>query len=562
LQDRRRIVVRIFPSDDGVSVTFRDVTEPRRTANELRTSEARYRAMFEHAMDGMLLATPDGGILAANAAACRMLGRPEAEIRTVGRAGITDPDDPRVAAIVKERARAGHAESEITCVRKDGSKFPAELSTAEFNDADGRKLAIVTFRDVTEKKRAESRLQRIASASAVLGSTLESAATIQNLAHLLVPRLADSCTIDLLENGALRRVAAAHRDPAKQRALEAFGSLGPLIHREAGAFKVARTREPELVPVVDDAWLRAAVRDEAHLAAARAYRARSAMSVPIVTNDKVLGVISLAIVDDSRRFDASDLATAQAIADRAASAIDNALLYEQTVHGRALRDEMLGVVSHDLRSPLCAIRLEAHALADKTSGHTQAQLVAIERAAAYADSLIKDLLSVAALESGHMPLARRAEPTPQLLREAIELQRLQAAEHSIALELFVDDATPDCDVDRYRMLQALGNLIDNAVKLTPPGGRVRVGARADGASVALSVSDTGPGIPPAALSHVFDRFWQVAETRRGDAGLGLAIAKGIVEAHGGSIDVDSVVGRGATFTIRVPAAGANDPMPS
>jgi PAS domain S-box-containing protein len=546
---QRWVALRVFPYDRGASVIFRDITEIRKITEALRASEAWHRAVFDHALDGVLLTAPTGEILAANPAACAMLGRTEEEMCAGGRAGVVDTSDPRLAVALEERRRTGHVRAELTGVRKDGSRFPIELSSAIFVDAEGRERTSQILRDLTETKRAQDRLQLIADAGAVLGASLETEATLRQVTRLAVPRMADYCILDLVEEGALRRVAVSHRDPARERSLIEAGSPGPVVRGAGGIYEVARTGEAELVPVVDDVWLRSTTRDEAHLRFARANAPRSALVVPLLGRSGVLGVLSLLIVEEGRRYEMADLAAARAVADRAALAIENARLYEQAVQAMRLRDDVLGIVSHDLRNPLNAIALTARGLGRKTGAP---ELEIITRAVKRADRLIQDLVMVAALEAGGMPLDRTRQTVASILAESIDMNQAVADDRSIDLGMAVEPGLPEVSVDRHRILQVIGNLLDNALKFTPEGGSVRVGAHRAEGSVVVTVSDTGSGVPAAALPHVFDRFWQVAETRRAGAGLGLAIAKGVVEAHGGTISVESEPGRGATFSFAIP----------
>jgi signal transduction histidine kinase len=274
------------------------------------------------------------------------------------------------------------------------------------------------------------------------------------------------------------------------------------------------------------------------------------MFVPMIAADKLVGALSLGLAGDVRRYEDADLAAARSIANRTALAIQNARLHEQVLAAKRLRDEVLGVVSHDLRNPLNTILLAAHALGRETSSPA---VGAIVRATQYADGLIRDLLTATAIEGGSLPLDKASESIASIVQEAIALHEDQAASKSLALEASVDPELPAVSVDRRRVLQLLDNLIGNAFKFTAPSGRVRVDARRGEHSVVVRVSDTGSGIAPDALPHVFDRFWQGARSRRAGAGLGLAIAKGIVEAHGGSINVTSEEGRGTTFTFTLPA---------
>ncbi len=418
---KRLVHFRVFPSDRGVSISFRDVTAEHQVAEALRASEAQYRALFEHALDGILLTSPTGEILAANEAACRMLGRTEAEIRAVGRPGVVDATDPRVAPALEERRRTGYVRAELTFRRKDGSKFPAEVCSTIYVDAEGHERTSMTVRDLTESKRAQDRLRLIADAGAVLGSTLESEATLRDLTQLTVPHMADFCIVDLIEGDRLRRVAASHHDASREPALMAAGSPGPLLWKDTGLYKVARTGEAEFVPFVDDAWLRGTTRDDAHFAIARANAPRSAIMVPLIGHAGVIGVLTLALDNESRRYDLSDLATARAIADRAALAMENARLYEQAVEAKRLRDEVLGIVSHDLRNPLNAILLTANVLARRLPA--EEEISTIVRAAKRADALIRDLLTVAALEAAAVPLEKESHLLSAVVDEAIILHR-------------------------------------------------------------------------------------------------------------------------------------------
>ena len=469
---RRWVSFRVFPSEQRVSVSFRDTTEQRATADALRGTEARYRAFFEHALDGMLQTSPTGEILAANEAACRMLGRTEDELRTLGRAGVIDANDARVGAGLEERDRTGHARIEVRCVRKDGTTFPAEIASSVYLDKEGRERTAMTIRDLSAHKRAEDRLHLIAEAGTVLGSSLDSNATFTSLAQLVVPRMADYCVVDLVEDGHLRRVAGARWEPATHNSTVCVGPPGPVLH-DARIEEIARTGEPELVEVVGDKWLREAGRVDPFVYM-QGSGPRSAIAVPLAARGKVIGVLSMILNDRGRRYDAADLALARAIADRAGLAIDNARLHEQTIEAKRLRDEVLGIVSHDLRNPLSAILVGTRLLGRKV---VAPEVAAITRSVKFANSLIQDLLSAAALEAGTLPLEKSWHDVAGIVDESVVLHRTLAEGRSIAIESFVDPELPYVNVDRRRFVQVLNNLIGNALKFTPDGGRVHVEAR-------------------------------------------------------------------------------------
>jgi signal transduction histidine kinase len=223
------------------------------------------------------------------------------------------------------------------------------------------------------------------------------------------------------------------------------------------------------------------------------------------------------------------------------------------------RDEVLRVVSHDLRDPLQCIALTAQQLGEAgdpgpESPALRKAVARILRASHSMARLIDDLLDVASIEAGRLAVRPAALRADALLRESLDAHQAQAQSRSIALSLAA--AVPVTIVgDQGRLLQVLSNILGNALKLTPPGGAITMRATDDGDTVRFTVADTGPGIAPEQAPRVFDPFWQGGPPDRRGRGLGLAIARGIVEAHGGRIWLDSELGRGTTVSFTVPKAG-------
>jgi PAS domain S-box-containing protein len=515
------------------------------------SSDEHFQPLFEQSPLGILMwRRGDAKAIAANPAACMLLQRSEEEIVRVGRSGTTDPTDPRVHALLAEGARTGHAHSELTLLRGDGSTFEAEVFMTSFHDATHGERTCFLFQDISDRKRREHALTVLAEAGRVLGASLEVEATLSDLTRLLVPAFTDICVIDVLEAERLRRVAVACKDPSREPIITAardydlrrWGFEGPNA-------PMGLNPEPLLVPIVDEAWLRAATIDDEHLETTRAIRMSSLLSLPMISHGRVIGRITLASIDGGRAFCSEDVSLSRALADRAAIAIDHARQYGAALEARRLRDEVLGVVSHDLRNPLNAIVLSASLLARE--GGDNPALATIRRAAVRADRLIEDLLTITAVERGAASLDRSVQPIASLLDDLLALHGAMAAEKQLTLETR-SEAKLEASVDGNRLGQMLGNLVTNAIKFTPEGGRVEVVARAEDGQLVIDVSDTGQGIGPDDLPRLFDRFWQGAHKRRGGAGLGLAIVKGIAEAHGGGVTVTSELGNGTTFTTRWP----------
>ena len=225
--------------------------------------------------------------------------------------------------------------------------------------------------------------------------------------------------------------------------------------------------------------------------------------------------------------------------------------------GGSLTSEVLSIVSHDLKSPLATITMAASLLDDSSrSADERAHVLKmVKRATARMDRLIRDLLEVGRLESGHtLPVSPRCADMAPVVREACDAHEALAAAGKVALACDVPAELPAVSADCDRILQVLSNLIGNAVKFTPPGGRIEVAARHEGGEVVVSVSDSGPGLSAEEQERIFDPYWQAKRTANLGAGLGLKIAKGIVEAHGGRIWIDSAPGEGTTFQFALPVA--------
>lgn len=227
------------------------------------------------------------------------------------------------------------------------------------------------------------------------------------------------------------------------------------------------------------------------------------------------------------------------------------------------RDEVLRVVSHDLGNSLSAVKIHVVVLgkllaqgSEEPGVELTTRIDAIKDLVAQMNRLRQDLLDIASIEAGHLSIEPSQQDVLPLIEAAIQTIRDRAAEKSIELSVEVEDGTPRVLADRDRVLQVLGNLLGNATKFTPAGGRITVRAESAKSCVRFSVADTGTGIAPEHLPHVFDRFWKMKSGNPGGTGLGLAIARGIVEAHGGAIEVQSRTGEGTTLSFTLPAATA------
>ena len=379
------------------------------------------------------------------------------------------------------------------------------------------------------------------------------------LAHLAVPDLADWCLVDALEQeGWVSRVAAACLDPTLEEKARALPQRLAL-RRDApiGLLRVLRTGEPELVPAVTDSLLRAAAAEPHHPVLLSLLQARSYMIVPLRARGNTLGAVTFVAASSGRRYGPEDLSLAEDLCQRASLAIDNARLFGESRRATRAREDLLAVVSHDLKNPLNVVRLSALLLLRERPGtprdeHVHKHAGRIHGAVARSLQLIGDLLDWGRLEDGRLPLEPGVEDAAALASEAVDSIRPLAEARQLHVTLELPERLPQVRCDRMRVLQVLGNLLGNAVKFTDPGGHITVGARPQGREVRFHVRDTGKGISSEQLPFVFDRYWQAKESASRGTGLGLAIAKGLVVAHGGRIWAESTPGRGSTFFFSLP----------
>jgi signal transduction histidine kinase len=402
----------------------------------------------------------------------------------------------------------------------------------------------------------------LAEVSKALSSSSDATMAIPQVAKLIVPAVADCFVLYLVGDEEVSpTVELWHIDglqaPALRDAIESLLTApGP-------------TADGLLASLTSEEGEPSAMWDEALQTVYASLGLSSGTGVPVRFGNRGRGVFVLANVL-GRPNGAADLDFTRSVAYRISMALEQGRLLRQAQRAVAARDRALSIVSHDLRNPLSTIQICARALLDPEpappSGiHHMGAL--IDRSAEWMQQIVEDLLDRASLDAGNLALHRRATPVAELFEAARSMFAPVAEQHSIDLVLLRPSDLPSVDVDPHRLLQVLSNLINNAMKFTPAGGRVELMAKSvdddlanaflgaeQSAAVRFSVSDNGSGISSEDLTHVFDWYWQSPKGTKSGAGLGLAIAKGLIEAHLSRLYVESVPGTGSSFWFTIPAA--------
>lgn len=528
-------------------------------------TEATFAAILDIAADAIITIDAERRIVHFNKGAEEIFGYDASEV--VGR---------ELEMLLPERFRAAHPKHirefgesaepsrrmghrrEVAGLRKDGREFPAEASISKLDVPGEGRVYTAVVRDVTERHEAKARDQFLVDAGRRLSASLAFDDVVAAILALAVPTFGPGCVLDVPGAGDgetfRRRVHTAA--PEMAGPLAALGRAPITLDSPSAAIDAMRRSAPLWVERLDEEWIEAHEETAEGVAAWAATGATSLWILPLAVGGRPLGAITM--LRTATDADTPEVrGAALAFADRAAMALENARLYGAARHATRARDDVLAVVSHDLRNPLSAISMCTAALREGSADPAAREglLGAIAEAADWAQRLIRDLLDVSALDAGALALERTPVGVGEIVDRATSMLAGDYDERGVALATDVADPQLRVHADPDRVVQVIANLLGNAVKFTERGGRVTVRVRGEAGVASIAVEDTGRGIPQEEQARIFDRYWQSRRgaSRRG-SGLGLAIAKGIVEAHGGTIGVTSEPGRGSTFTFAIPLA--------
>ena len=534
-------------------------------------TSALLKAIVDSSDDAIISKDLQGTITSWNPAAERMFGYAATE--TIGRSIriIIPADRQDEETAVLDRIKRGETISHYETIRcrKDGTCLPISLTVSPVR-IDGTVVgASKIARDITDWKQSQAAADReqrrtafLVQMAEALSKSLDYAKTLANLATLAVPTIGDWCAVDMMQDdGEIARLAVAHVDPEKAELAREVRRRYDNPNAPYSVTQVIRTGTPAIISEITDDMIVAAARgDTERIRLFRLLGLTSYMCVPLVAGGRSLGALTLATAESGRRYTADDLKFSEDIASRAALAVDNARSHEQLHQANRLKDDFLATLSHELRTPLNAILGYARMISggliaeDKLLRAVQT----IERNATTLTQMVEDVLDVSRIVSGKMRLNVQPVDLPLVLHEAVETIRPAADAKRIRINAVIDPQVSPISGDPDRLQQIVWNLLSNAVKFTPKEGQIQLRLERVNSSVEIIVSDTGTGIAPEFLPHLFERFRQAdADTarQRTGLGLGLAIVRNLTELHGGSVYASSSgAGTGATFRVRLPVS--------
>ena len=507
---------------------------------ELEVSRERYVDLFDFAPMAYLTLEADGRIVAANITAARIIGLERSALlgrRLQTLVGLSDPIGFRtILRQTSELKRETRAEITFRTVAQ--TLFTLDMVVVPVASGEDHGRVRVALHDVTFRANAEQNLRFLSQAGSRLSRVpLGAPQLLEEIAGAGAFGVVDGCWAEL---DGMETVAWRSEPIRRKMTPDAVQFLrlqiGPTIRevRDLGGVAMGRWTEE--------------FGTRAQWPAARTW-----VTAPLCVGGTVHGTVTLfqVVVPESEE---AARALTEEFARRASMALENAALFRRAEEATRARDEMMAVLAHDLSNALFSFRLHAQRGLSKGGEQAQRALGTVARGSQWLLGLVKTVLDVAGMEHGEVKIQAQPGNLSAALESACLLQQMDADER----KLHVHRAWPDdllFEFDQERILQVLFNLVNNAVKFTPPGGRIEVGASHQDGQVRIWIKDSGKGLVPGEHERVFERGWQ-ADAKAGGKGLGLYISRRIVEAHGGTMWVESTSGQGATFHVALPAPQA------
>ncbi|GAC1544763.1 MAG: hypothetical protein NVS2B7_19220 [Herpetosiphon sp.] len=557
--------VRAYPSSEGLSVYFRDITEQRQIEAARHASEQLAHQFIDSVPQIMWILDAEGRFIFFNQRWYEYTGRICDDAGNAGWMDNIHSDDlPHIKELTKgSYPEAGTLEGELRIRRTDGVYRWHLVKLARWNDHDGSPARwFGAAVDIDDRKRSDVARELMAEISRVLGLSIDYDETLSSLARLTVPGLADMCLIDLLdEQGRPRRVAAAHKNSEQPPYMSVINQNPPAQDSCSPLSIVLRSGISCLASQVDSAWIGQVAQNDDHRAAIHALGPRSVMVVALQARGRTLGLWTLTRLEGSEPYQHEDLLLAEELGRRASLAVDNARLYHQAQLAIHEREALLSVASHELKNPLTTLLGTGQLLQRRTAtgkALTARDIRSIEviiEQGMRVNRLLETLLDLSRLEGSQETIVQTRVDLQRLLGDLVDEIEPTLEKHVLVLTSSGEHPWTVAG-DSDRLLQVFRNLIGNGVKYSPHGGTVMVALKASEHCIVVTVSDEGIGISSADMPRLFDRFYRASDASGfgiSGLGIGLYVVREIVAMHGGTVTVDSKPGQGARFTVSLPS---------
>jgi PAS domain S-box-containing protein len=547
----------------GINVVVEDITGAKQTAERLRSAERRLWLQTEHSPMAVIEWDADYRVTRWGGAAETIFGWKADEVLglPIGKLNLVVEDDwPIVQETIRRlnSAENPHVVSRNRNYTRDGRTITCDWYNSVVRDPEGRLSSVLSLvLDVTEQRRVEIEQELLSAASEVLAVALDTDMAIERLLRLPIPQFADWCGLEILTGGGeIRPRGFAHRTPELELQL---ASLHRRVPFDAGsaAPSVEALRSGRSILVADFRHLDCQSIDERHLPLLNALAPVSLLCVPLRVEDRTLGVWTWGR-SRQEAFTGRDLALAEELARRTATAILNAQLFEAVDRANRIKDQFLATLGHELRQPLSALTAAISLLGKTASSDASERVWSVaSRQLNLITRLVDDLLDLSRIERGKVALQRQAIELNAVVRDAVDVNAHLFVDRGQRLTVAVPDAPVPIVGDAARLQQAISNLLSNASKFTPEGGSIDLTLEVHERQARISVRDTGRGIQRSQLDAIFEPFAQAGGGAGGGLGIGLAVVRQLVELHGGKVMADSEgEGRGSEFVVLLPLASA------
>jgi PAS domain S-box-containing protein len=541
-----------------------DISDRKRMEDQLRASQERFRLVAETIPSIAWTADVEGHIAYVNDRWYRYCGMPSGHDQRLWPRDAVHPGDRALCAEAWHQAVRDGTEyrMEARLRRADRMYRWFEVHAVPLRDPQGAVLRwFGTTTDIDARKRAEEVAAFMSRASSELAQISDYRETLRRIADFAIPAFADWCGIFLVaEDGRVERLALNHEDPERVRLLHAMRDRYPYRPTDSiGPGKVLTTGESCWSQCMTDEMLAGFSHDAQHLAMLKALDFRSWVCVPIRLQQRIAGAMSFVMTDSGRVYSESQLRVAEDLAHRVSIAIENSELVAALREEHRRKDEFLAMLARELRNPLAPLRNSVQVLQAKAQAVPELQWAreVIDREVQHLSRLVDDLLDMSRAGKGAIELRRERMPVSAAVNSGVEMCRplIEESRHQLMVSMPMEAIFVDADLTR--MSQVVANLLNNAVKYTDAPGHIWVTLEREGGDAVIRVRDDGIGIPPEMLTRVFEIFTQIDRSRerpQGGLGLGLTLAKELVEMHGGALEARSAgTGAGSEFIVRLPA---------